>query len=55
LRASNTASGARSENIRRALDSQLSFYSQVFGFELPTDEGIVPVAIDNLPDPRPDA
>lgn len=45
----------RAENIRRALDSELSFYSQVFGFELPTDEEIAPVAIDNLPHSHPDA
>ena len=32
-------------NIRRALDSELSFYAQMFGFELPPDEGIEPVAI----------
>jgi dipeptidyl aminopeptidase/acylaminoacyl peptidase len=37
-------------NIRRALDSELSFYAQVFGFELPADEGIEPVAIE-----RPEA
>jgi len=33
-------------NIRRAIDSELSFYAQVFGFELPPDEGIEPVAIE---------
>ncbi len=39
--------GFRQEaNIRRALDSELSFYAQIFGFELPADEGIEPVAID---------
>jgi dipeptidyl aminopeptidase/acylaminoacyl peptidase len=38
----------RAENIRRALDAELSFYAQVFGFELPADEGIEPVAIENL-------
>jgi len=36
-------------NIRRALDAELSFYAQVFGFELPAGEGIEPVAIENLP------
>ena len=46
----------RAENIRRALDAELSFYAQVFGFELPADEGIDPVAIDNLPsESGPDA
>ena len=38
----------RAENIRRALDAELSFYAQVFGFELPAAEGIEPVAIENL-------
>lgn len=39
--------GFRQEaNIRRALDSELSFYAQIFGFELPADERIEPVAID---------
>ncbi|MBW0109995.1 S9 family peptidase [Pseudonocardia sp. KRD-182] len=38
----------RAENIRRALDAELSFYSQVLGFELPDDEGIEPVAVENL-------
>lgn len=32
-------------NIRRALDSELSFYAQILGFELPVDEAIEPVAI----------
>ena len=35
----------RAETIRRALDSELSFYAQIFGFELPPEEGIEPVAI----------
>ncbi len=35
----------RAENIRRALDGELSFYSQVFGFELPAQEGIAPVKL----------
>ncbi len=39
----------RAENIRRALDAELSFYAQVLGFELPTDEGIDPVTVENLP------
>jgi dipeptidyl aminopeptidase/acylaminoacyl peptidase len=36
----------QAENIRRALDSELSFYAQIFGFELPPEEGIEPVAIE---------
>jgi dipeptidyl aminopeptidase/acylaminoacyl peptidase len=35
-------------NIRRALDGELSFYAQVWGFELSPDEGIEPVEVDNL-------
>jgi len=35
-------------NIRRALDAELSFYAQVFGFALPEDEGIEPVEVENL-------
>jgi dipeptidyl aminopeptidase/acylaminoacyl peptidase len=35
-------------NIRKALDGELSFYAQVFGFALPADEGIEPVAVENL-------
>jgi dipeptidyl aminopeptidase/acylaminoacyl peptidase len=38
----------RAENIRRALDAELSFYAQVLGFELPAGEGIEPVAVENL-------
>ena len=38
--------GFRQEaNVRRALDSELSFYSQVLGFDLPAEEAIEPVAI----------
>ena len=36
----------RAENVQRALEAELYFYSRVFGFE-PADE-IEPVAIDNL-------
>ena len=36
----------RSENIKRALDSELYFYSRVFGFELA--EAVEPVLIENL-------
>jgi dipeptidyl aminopeptidase/acylaminoacyl peptidase len=32
-------------NIRRALDAELSFYGQVFGFAPPEDEGIEPVTV----------
>ena len=35
----------RAATIRRALDSELSFYAQLFGFQLPEDEGIEPVEI----------
>jgi dipeptidyl aminopeptidase/acylaminoacyl peptidase len=38
----------RAENIRRALDAELSFYAQVLGFELPPDEGIEQVTVENL-------
>jgi len=38
----------RAENIRTALDSELSFYGQVLGFALPAGEDIKPVAIENL-------
>jgi dipeptidyl aminopeptidase/acylaminoacyl peptidase len=38
----------RAPNIRRALDSELSFYSQVFRFELPATEGIELVPVENL-------
>jgi len=38
----------RAENIRRALDAELSFYAQVFGFELPAGERIEPTPIANL-------
>jgi dipeptidyl aminopeptidase/acylaminoacyl peptidase len=35
----------RAENIRRALDAELSFYAQVLGFDLPPEEGIEPVVL----------
>ncbi len=38
-------------NIRKALDSELSFYAQVFGFSLPPGEDIEPVPVENLPEP----
>ncbi len=38
----------RAENIRRALDAELSFYAQVLGFDLPAGEDIEPVVVENL-------
>ncbi|MBW0105202.1 S9 family peptidase [Pseudonocardia sp. KRD291] len=38
----------KAENIRHALDAELSFYAQVFGFDLPPEEGIEPVTVENL-------
>jgi dipeptidyl aminopeptidase/acylaminoacyl peptidase len=38
----------RAENIRRAMDAELSFYAQVLGFELPAEEGIEPVVVEGL-------
>ncbi|MGY1858418.1 dipeptidyl-peptidase 5 [Modestobacter sp. SYSU DS0290] len=35
----------RAENIRTALDGELSFYAQVLGFELPAEEGIEPITV----------
>ncbi len=35
----------RAENIRAALDGELSFYAQVFGFALPPAEGIEPIEV----------
>jgi dipeptidyl aminopeptidase/acylaminoacyl peptidase len=40
----------RAENIRRALDAELSFYAQILRFQLPHDEDIEPVPVHNLPD-----
>jgi dipeptidyl aminopeptidase/acylaminoacyl peptidase len=37
----------RAENIKRALDAELYFYSRIFDFELP--EPVEPVEIENLP------
>jgi len=36
-------------NIRRSLDGELSFYAQVFGFDLPSAEQIAPIEVENLP------
>ena len=38
----------QSPNIRAALDGELSFYAQVLGFDLPPDEGIEPIQVENL-------
>ncbi|UOY01597.1 alpha/beta hydrolase family protein [Blastococcus sp. PRF04-17] len=35
----------RAENIRAALDGELSFYAQVWGFQLPADERIEPIEV----------
>ncbi|MCW2675062.1 MAG: Peptidase, (Acylaminoacyl-peptidase) family, partial [Modestobacter sp.] len=35
----------KAENIRAALDGELSFYAQVLGFELPAEEGIEPIEV----------
>jgi dipeptidyl aminopeptidase/acylaminoacyl peptidase len=35
----------KAQNIRAALDGELSFYAQVWGFELPSDEGIEPIEV----------
>jgi hypothetical protein len=36
----------KAQNLKRALDAELYFYSRVFGFELP--EPTQPVRIENL-------
>jgi dipeptidyl aminopeptidase/acylaminoacyl peptidase len=35
----------KAENIRAALDGELSFYAQVWGFPLPDEEGITPIEV----------
>ena len=35
----------KAENIRAALDGELSFYAQVWGFDLPAEEGITPIPV----------
>jgi dipeptidyl aminopeptidase/acylaminoacyl peptidase len=35
----------KAANIRAALDGELSFYAQVWGFELPSEEGIEPIEV----------
>jgi len=36
----------KAENIKRALEAELYFYSRIFGFEL--DQSVLPVAIENI-------
>ncbi|MFC5142432.1 S9 family peptidase [Actinomycetospora rhizophila] len=36
----------KAENIRRALDAELAFFAEMFGFALPAEEGIEPVPIE---------
>lgn len=38
----------QAQNIRAALDGELSFYAQVLGFDLPSDEPISPIQVENL-------
>jgi dipeptidyl aminopeptidase/acylaminoacyl peptidase len=38
----------KAENIKRALDAELYFYSQVFGFSLA--DPVEPVTIENFPE-----
>ena len=45
----------QSHNIRAALDGELSFYAQVLGFDLPEDEGITPIEVENVAAIRADA
>ncbi|MGY1635946.1 prolyl oligopeptidase family serine peptidase [Geodermatophilus sp. SYSU D00742] len=46
----------RAENIRAALDGELSFYAQVWGFDLPAAEGITPIPLRSSGQrPRPGA
>jgi dipeptidyl aminopeptidase/acylaminoacyl peptidase len=35
----------KAENIRAALDGELSFYAQVWGFGLPAEEDIQPIEV----------
>ena len=35
----------KAENIRAALDGELSFYAQVWGFDLPAEEAIEPIGV----------
>jgi dipeptidyl aminopeptidase/acylaminoacyl peptidase len=38
----------KAENIRRALDAELSFYAHVLDLPLPAEEGINQVSIENI-------
>jgi dipeptidyl aminopeptidase/acylaminoacyl peptidase len=38
----------RAENIRAALDGELSFYAQIWGFDLPPDEAITPIEVSGV-------
>jgi len=38
----------KAESIRTALDAELSFYAQVLGFDLPAEEGIPALHVENL-------
>jgi dipeptidyl aminopeptidase/acylaminoacyl peptidase len=42
----------KAENIRAALDGELSFYAQVWGFELPESDGITPIEVKDPPAPH---
>jgi dipeptidyl aminopeptidase/acylaminoacyl peptidase len=42
----------RAENIRAALDGELSFYAQVWGFPLPPEEGITPIPLSGVDSSR---
>jgi len=37
----------KAENIKDALQSELSFYAQVLGFELPAEEGMPTLEVEN--------
>jgi len=39
----------RAASIRASLDGELSFYAQVLGFDLPSEEGIETLPVENLP------
>ena len=38
----------QADNIRAALDAELSFYAQVLGFDLPAGRGHHPIPVENL-------
>ncbi len=45
----------KAENIRAALDGELSFYAQVWGFDLPEAENISPITLSSSGDTAADA